>query len=757
MTNKNFDKFGNTKKYPVLLRKKPKFPRAPKVTPYSQINLNTKEEQLESINEIENLLNVAELHLSTVQEKIKEENKNEQENEQKQDQEHKKQQEDVNQNKNQQNQFNLHNQQINNFANYERRGSSLLRGSLLKKKKELFELQKKKENKTQLQTNRTETTISNPKVSDEKLTKNEPKLTNETQTELLIERKYWLANLMKTHPDVLEMRERTRSFTNLTSFGNLIKTGQTECKEQVSGNLLLEMIINFLKKKGCTKTVQSLHEESGINTKNHYSENDQLTNILGLAIKNVDYVWDSDINNCVQKSKIKHPETIDLNEKIDLLSEEGESLVNDLNIWDEPEDNEENFLPPQNKQDQYPFYAVTLNKLIEKITSISGMKPRFLYVFLMTYQSFTTPGKLLYKLFQRYDVPKTLLSKFPNEKEFENFTRIIQLKTINVLKNWIERHFLDFNQGFLDEIKKWIERETEKNSINDNLLNQIQSLIKSKGKKYTELINNINNTKEVPEPKIPKNIFSKSLTIYDIDDLEIARQISIIDSEYFSKIKPAELLNCAWSKEKLKNRATNVLALMDRFEKMKNQFSNLILKEDRVKSRVKIFNKIIKIAEHLSKLNNFHSLSSMLAAIDTPEIKRLKFTLNEIPHKYKEILQNLQHLMKEDSNYTNYREYLQTIISSGIPYLNLILNDLTLIDKQHPDFVKNNLINFQKRILIYDSIEIIQQFQHHDYLLHPVEQIRNLLTNMESRSQKELFAISQMREPKNAIRSEIKF
>ncbi|KAJ6254674.1 ras guanine nucleotide exchange factor i-related [Anaeramoeba flamelloides] len=778
MTNRNFEKFGNTKKFPVLLRKKHTHTRTTRNIPSSTIqktNTTNKEQELGSSNTTK--VQPRSLEQKTQIESVKD---NKTVLHQVKEKEQKNELKNVSQNK-----FENSNKNFK-FSKNQQKGSNTSTGFSLKQKMELTEPKNKVENKPLLKANTTNstrtnstttnstrtnstrtnstttkttttTTVNNSQVSDEKLITNQQKIQNETQKDLLLEKKYWLANIMKTHPKALEIRERTRSFTKLTSFGKLIKTGQTECKDQTGGNLLLEMIINFLQKKGCSKTIQSLLQESGLNINNYYSENDQLRTILQMAIKNVENVWDLDLNNCVQSSKIKHPESIDLNDKIDLLSEEGDSLVNDLNIWDEPEDNKDNYLPPQNKQDQYPFFAVTLNKLIEKITFVTGMKPRFLYVFLMTYQSFTTPGKLLYKLFQRYDVPKSLQSKFPNEKEFENFKRIIQIKTVNLLKLWIERHFLDFNQGFLDEIAQWIGRETKKNSKNCNLFNQITSLIELKSQKDSEQTNSTNYTKEAPEPKIPKNIFSKNLKLFDIDELEIARQISIIDFELFSKIKKAELLNCAWSKEKLKNRATNVLALMNRFEKMKNQFSNLIITEDRVKNRVKILNKIIKIAEHLYKLNNFHSLMGLLEVIDAPEIKRLNFTLNEIPPKYMEILQNLQQLMKGHSNYINYRKHLLSITSSCIPYIKLILNDLTEIDKQHSDFVNNKLINFKKKILIYDSIEVIQRFQLRNYILHPVEQICNLLKNMEIRSQKELFAISQMREPKNAIRREIKF
>lgn len=42
---------------------------------------------------------------------------------------------------------------------------------------------------------------------------------------------------------------------------------------------------------------------------------------------------------------------------------------------------------------------------------------------------------------------------------------------------------------------------------------------------------------EPPEPKIPKNIFSLYLDIFDVDEEEIARQMTLIDFEVYESIK----------------------------------------------------------------------------------------------------------------------------------------------------------------------------------------------------------------------------
>ena len=51
----------------------------------------------------------------------------------------------------------------------------------------------------------------------------------------------------------------------------------------------------------------------------------------------------------------------------------------------------------------------------------------------------------------------------------------------------------------------------------------------------------------IPTPIMPKNM--KKLKFLDIDATEFARQLTIIESRLYGKIKPPEVLNKTWQKE----------------------------------------------------------------------------------------------------------------------------------------------------------------------------------------------------------------
>lgn len=64
-----------------------------------------------------------------------------------------------------------------------------------------------------------------------------------------------------------------------------------------------------------------------------------------------------------------------------------------------------------------------------------------------------------------------------------------------------------------------------------------------------------------PEPKLPKTIFDLSLTLDDVDEEEIARQLTCLDSETFNMMKTRELIKNAWLKNRGKKAKRLVLLL----------------------------------------------------------------------------------------------------------------------------------------------------------------------------------------------------
>jgi son of sevenless-like protein len=79
-----------------------------------------------------------------------------------------------------------------------------------------------------------------------------------------------------------------------------------------------------------------------------------------------------------------------------------------------------------------------------------------------------------------------------------------------------------------------------------------------KDAKFRELV--LTNYDRPPPSILPKNI--KKLKFLDIDPLEIARQLTLIECKLYNKIQPVECLDKAWSKDEGGDIAANIKAMI---------------------------------------------------------------------------------------------------------------------------------------------------------------------------------------------------
>jgi hypothetical protein len=182
-----------------------------------------------------------------------------------------------------------------------------------------------------------------------------------------------------------------------------------------------------------------------------------------------------------------------------------------------------------------------------------------------------------------------------------------------------------------------------------------------------------------PTPKIPRNLNSGNLNFMDVEDEEIARQLTLIDYEYFAAIKPTELLNQAWNKPSLQSRCPNVMAAIERFNIVSKWVVSMIIKVENLRTRAKMFAKCLAISKHLSKLNNYNGMMAFVAAFNNAAVARLSQTRKEVPSKLLEDFELIEKIMNPESSWKSYRGRIHGADPPLIPYMGLYLSDLTFI------------------------------------------------------------------------------
>jgi len=392
-------------------------------------------------------------------------------------------------------------------------------------------------------------------------------------------------------------------------------------------------------------------------------------------------------------------------------------------------------------------YGATLNQIILKLTNDETVDAEFLSMFFSTYLSFTSPLVVLQKLLQRYHVPS---GKVPEER-----ATTIRLRVGIVIKYWIENQFDDFDKQTITILSEFINKTLLKN--NQEKLSRVLS--KEMAKKIEE--QQVRRTKylQLNDLKVNSEWRSPSELFLVLNELEIARQLTLIEFRLFQRIQSSELLFQSWNKETLKPRAPNIMGMIERSNKISLWVASLILWFSKMKDRSNIVTKLVNIAQHVYELRNFNTLFGLLAGLTYSSISRLKHTWNDVQPQVLETLSKLNAIFEQGSSFKRYRQELASAILKGpvLPYLGIYLSDIAFVEEVYKDFLEENpkLINWEKRQMLYRTIRDIHMQQKQTFLFPSVEPIFTFLTELPRLDDKELYELSIIREPKGSEQQDI--
>lgn len=538
----------------------------------------------------------------------------------------------------------------------------------------------------------------------------------------------WLTKVFEANPDIKNLKERASPLARTISFSEYYKGHSS-----MSQDAVLQLIMQYFECEGMKFLLRTLEKESGVYYEPKYAEDCRLVTLIVLALKEVEQIWDYSISSNGE-DEVGDEILYDILSSFKVLRDRSMDLA-DVNIWDEPPEN----LVYEENSSELVAHA-SFNKLVEILTPSGIVDSCFLQAFMSTYTLFTTPKMLLRKLKQRYNVPNDRMEALVGQK------LPIQVRVINLIKVWIDEHKEDLDDLLINDIKHFLAYEVKK----DHPI-QAQLLINSLDKNSTNSIKVCTTTSgSLKEPRaiVPKNIFSPTLTWEDIDDEEIARQLTLIEYGFYKKIRTKELLSQAWCKEKLKHRASHVLQVINRFNEVSQWVASTVVTTKKLKDRAKVLSKLISIADHLRKLNNYGTLMAFVAVFNSAAIHRLKHTWSEISPSAYDMLSEIRRIVDIEDGYKQYKATLETTTLPCIPYLGIYLTDLVFAEEAHEQYV-NGLINFRKSRALHSIIAHIKTFQKVGYHLLPVHQIQSILLNLHPLlDDKLIFKFSCIIEPK---------
>lgn len=213
--------------------------------------------------------------------------------------------------------------------------------------------------------------------------------------------------------------------------------------------------------------------------------------------------------------------------------------------------------------------------------------------------------------------------------------------------------------------------------------------------------------------------------LLDFNGLELARQLTLIESEIFCAIKPEELLNGNFTSKKAHLKlAPNVRLSLLFTNCLSDYVLESVLQPDITqKLRVNIVKTWLKVAISCLYLRNFNSLAAIITSLQSHLVTRLTKLWTDLSEKYTELYEYLISVVHPEKNYTVYRTKLKSFLLSNdynipvVPYFSLFLQDLTFVTDGNPNyrkantFLKQKLINIDKYLKITRIIADIESLQ----------------------------------------------
>ncbi|CDM31185.1 hypothetical protein CBS147339_116 [Penicillium roqueforti] len=391
-----------------------------------------------------------------------------------------------------------------------------------------------------------------------------------------------------------------------------------------------------------------------------------------------------------------------------------------------------------NKGDLPILKCGTLAGLVEHLTRHDKLDASFNNTFLLTYRSFTTATELFELLVQRFNVqPPFGLNQDDMQMWIDRKQKPIRFRVVNILKSWFDHFWMEPNDELHMDLLRRVHTftsdsiATTKTPGTPTLLAVIEQRLRGQDTTVKRLVPT--QSTAAPTPIIPKNM--KKLKFLDIDPTEFARQLTIIESRLYSKIRPTECLNKTWQKKVGPDEpepSPNVKALILHSNQLTNWVAEMILAQGDVKKRVVVIKHFVNVADKCRNLNNYSTLTSIISALGTAPIHRLGRTWGQVSGRTSAVLEQMRRLMASTKNFGEYRETLHLANPPCIPFFGVYLTDLTFIEDGIPSLTPSELINFNKRAKTAEVIRDIQQYQNVPYLLQPVGELQDyILSNLQ--------------------------
>ena len=540
------------------------------------------------------------------------------------------------------------------------------------------------------------------------------------------DRSRWYSKFIKENKAAKDFIERVDPVARAAAFARLYLPPN----RLASQNLLLSLISQHFRTLGLIDSQSSLHEEwsEPLETPPYLLQS-QLALIVQRGIANAERFWEYSL-----PSPANHQNASEILDKEISRTIGGTPFVaEDTTPLSKEDKGDERYIK---KDENGEITAASLNQLFWILTSDTKNHERdLMQAVCLTYKSFTTSKIFFTKIRERFKIAF-------NEPE-EVRVRSIAL-TFKLFQTWTHEAAESIEQPVIDAAKAFVEAELKNYSY-------FSSKLFSQRKAEAQAID----YSAAPPVNIRgcTGLWTGNFTLFDIPPNEIARQLTILATQKYYAIQRSELLDGAWNKERLKHKSPNVVALTAQYNSLSTWAQVIILTEPSLNARIEKMKFLLDVMRELYNMQNYFSLFSLVGGFESQPLFRLKMHMKMLTPEEQAFCNEMYRLNSVEKNHKNILDLHEKALKTNqpaLPCLPILLGFIFQYSENTQDVVEGNLVNIRKCKRTLGLMKDVEKFLRVRYVLLPIEQILNKLTNLDYMDDDSLYELSRDVEPDNA-------
>ncbi|KAJ8265521.1 hypothetical protein COCON_G00146200 [Conger conger] len=205
-------------------------------------------------------------------------------------------------------------------------------------------------------------------------------------------------------------------------------------------------------------------------------------------------------------------------------------------------------------------------------------------------------------------------------------------------------------------------------------------------------------------------------TLEQMSSKDIANQLTDYDWELFGAMHEVELVYYIFGRHKFPGTTT---ANLERFVRRFNTVQYWVVTElclcNDLGKRAVLLKKFIKMAIVLKEQRNLNSFFAVMFGLSNSAVQRLSKTWERVPSKTKRAYCSFERLMDPSRNHRAYRLAVAKLSPPYIPFMPLLLKDMTFIHEGNKNCVES-LVNFEKMRMIAKTVKIVLECRSQPYV-----------------------------------------